>query len=244
MRIYQIVWLSCCASLIVVGASAVVVLAPAALAPWVALFAAAGAVLSLLGAGWCGQPPLRCRLRFAIGSALIGAATTCAVGGFAVLWGAHVLLLMLIVVFSCPGFVGGYVRWLNTPASPPATQIDSWSRVVECRSSQQYVPAAQPDASPELELELELCDLTNLELCRAWRASHGVLTSPASVAQLMATVTERQQYLDEFERRNSSGFAAWLSSDVESLGNPLPFLIFTRNGLPTIDWDDLTRMRD
>ena len=60
----------------------------------------------------------------------------------------------------------------------------------------------------------------------------------------MAAVTERQQYLDEFERRNSSGFAAWLGSDVESLGNPLPFLIFSRGGLPTIDWDDLTRLQD
>lgn len=237
MRIYQIVWLSCCASLIVVGVSAVVVLAPAALAPWVVLFAVAGAILSLFVAGWFGQLPLRRRPRFAVGSALIGAATTCAIGGFAVLWGAPVLLLMLVVVVTSPGFLGGYIRWLNSPASPPATQIDSWSRVVGCPGSE-YVPAAQPVASAEL------CDLTNLQLCRAWRASHGALTSPSSVAQLMAAVTERQQYLDEFERRNSSGFAAWLGSDVESLGNPLPFLIFSRGGLPTIDWDDLTRLRD
>jgi hypothetical protein len=214
--------------LIVVGVSAVVVLAPPALAPWVVLFAAAGAILSLFVASWFGQLPLRRRPRFAVGSALIGAATTCAIGGFAALWGAPVLLLMLIAVVTSPGLVGGYVRWLNSPASPPAIQIDSWSRV----------PAAQPDASSEL------CDLTNMQLCRAWRASHGALKSPSSVTQLMTAVTERQQYLDEFERRNASGFAAWLSSDVQSLGNPLPYLMRSRLGPSTIDWDDLTRLRD
>ncbi len=89
MRIYQIVWLSCCASLIVVGVSAVVVLAPAALAPWVVLFAVAGAILSLFVAGWFGQLPLRRRPRFAVGSALIGAATTCAIGGASRFSGVH-----------------------------------------------------------------------------------------------------------------------------------------------------------
>jgi hypothetical protein len=174
-----------------------------------------GAILSLLVASWFGRLPLRRRPQFAVGSALIGAATTCAIGGFAVLWGAPVLLLMLVVVVTSPGFVGGYVRWLNSPASPPATQIDSWDRVVVCPSSE-WVPPAKPDTSPEL------CHLTNLQLCRARRASHGALKSPSSVTLLMTTVTQRQQYLDELERRNASGFAAWLSSDVQSLGNPLP----------------------
>ena len=36
------------------------------------------------------------------------------------------------------------------------------------------------------------------------------------------TVVERQRYLDEFERRNRSGFAVWLASGPLASANPMP----------------------
>ena len=89
-----------------------------------------------------------------------------------------------------------------------------------------------------------LSDLTNMQLCRAWRASHWALKNTSTVVEMMATVAERRKYLDEFERRNASGFAAWIGSDVGSLGNPLPYLMRSRLGPHTINWDELTRLQD
>ena len=48
-------------------------------------------------------------------SALIGATTACAIGGFAILWGAAVLLLMFIVGVTSPAFLRACDRWLNGP---------------------------------------------------------------------------------------------------------------------------------
>jgi hypothetical protein len=85
--------------------------------------------------------------------------------------------------------------------------------------------------------------LTNVELCRAFRTTQWALTNSTSVDQMMAVVAERQRYLDEFERRNAEGLAAWLGSDVGSLGHPLPFFLGSRGRCSAIKWDELTRRR-
>ena len=65
-------------------------------------------------------------------------------------------------------------------------------------------------------------------------ASLGFVKSPVAVTFL------RERYLDEFERRNRSGFATWLASGPLASASPLPYLV----GVPTINWDDLTREQD
>ena len=147
-------------------------------------------------------------------------------------------LLMFIVGVTSPAFLRAYDRWLNSPANPSTTQLDDWGR--------EYVSASPEDDMSVLQAHTSqaLSDLTNMQLCRAWRASHWALKNTSTVAQMMATVAERQKYLDEFERRNASGFAAWLGSDVGSLGNPLPYLMRSRLGPSTINWDELTRLQD
>jgi hypothetical protein len=56
----------------------------------------------------------------------------------------------------------------------------------------------------------------------------------------LATVEERQRYLDEFERRNSTGLTAWLASGARVASNPLPYLAKSYAERPVINWDDLT----
>jgi hypothetical protein len=238
MKVYRALWISVCSPLIVVGVSAAAVLAPAALGPWFVLIALVGAILSLRAASWFAERPLRTRPRLMICSALIGAATACAIGGFAILWGAAVLLLMFIVGATSPAFLRACDRWLNGPADPSTTQLDDWGR--------EYVSASPGDDTSVLQAHTSqaLSDLTNMQLCRAWRVSHWALKNASTVAEMMATVAERQKYLDEFERRNASGFAAWIGSDVGSLGNPLPYLMRSRLGPLTINWDELTRLQD
>jgi hypothetical protein len=86
--------------------------------------------------------------------------------------------------------------------------------------------------------------LTDEELCRGWRASYKVLQHQPSAAQMAAAVAERQTYLDELERRNPRGFAAWLASGARAPGNPLPYLTRGWAEQPAINWDELTRGQD
>ena len=48
-------------------------------------------------------------------------------------------------------------------------------------------------------------------------------------------------YLDELERRNGSGFAAWLAAGPQAAEDPLPYLNGDRVDAPALDWDELTR---
>jgi len=56
----------------------------------------------------------------------------------------------------------------------------------------------------------------------------------------LATVQERQRYLDELERRNAVGLAAWLASGARVASNPLPYFVRDRTNREAINWDDLT----
>jgi hypothetical protein len=103
-------------------------------------------------------------------------------------------------------------------------------------TSPEYVPFLPPS---------ELGELTDEQLCQAWRASSYMsLQQQSSTSPTIATVAERQKYLDEFEQRNPSGFVAWLASGARAPGNPLPYLVGTRYDNPTINWDELTRGPD
>ena len=57
MKVYRALWLSVCTPLIVVGVSAAVVLAPAALGPWFVLFAVVGVIVSLCAAAGSENDP-------------------------------------------------------------------------------------------------------------------------------------------------------------------------------------------
>jgi len=82
--------------------------------------------------------------------------------------------------------------------------------------------------------------LTDEQLRQGWRDSYEALRQRPSV-QMMTAIEERQAYLDEFERRNPSGLAAWLASDAQTTDIPLPYINGTRVGHATINWDELTR---
>jgi hypothetical protein len=57
---------------------------------------------------------------------------------------------------------------------------------------------------------------------------------------ILATVQERQKYLDELERRNAAGLAAWFASGARVASNPLPYFAQDRANRATINWDELT----
>jgi hypothetical protein len=236
MKVYRILWLAVCVLLAMIGASVAFVVAPLPMTVLSFVFAAISAIVAWT---WTlqsqdTQHPPRDRMRVMTTSALVGGTTVGAFVGLTVLLGAGVFLLVIVVLASAPYALSAYGRWLRSLPTPSAAQLDTMARSL-AYTSPEYL-AFQPPS--------ELSDLTAEELCGSWRASYAALQHQPSAAQTMATVAERHRYLDELERRNPSGFAAWLASGARTPGNPLPYLTRERAHHPAINWDELTRGQD
>lgn len=143
------------------------------------------------------------------------------------------VVLMLIMVASSPYALSVCARWMrgaSTPSTPPPA---AWTPGFVCLAPG-WTP---PQPGPELHR------LRTEELCQAWCASYLVLLERSSGTEptaMLATVEERQRYLDEFERRNAAGLAAWLASGARVASNPLPYLVANRTDCPVLIWKDLT----
>ncbi len=88
------------------------------------------------------------------------------------------------------------------------------------------VPAGERSGSAQVALPVlpEPLDLTDDELCLAWRQSFRVLENSHSGPAYLEVVRLRQAYLDEMQNRFPGGFETWLASGARAAGNPLPFL--------------------
>ncbi|SED63329.1 hypothetical protein SAMN04489727_8667 [Amycolatopsis tolypomycina] len=74
-----------------------------------------------------------------------------------------------------------------------------------------------PPARPVTELSLD-------ELCTSWRRSYFQLLVSRDASARRHLVQRRQDYLDEIERRDRSGFLRWLGSGARPGGDPGPYL--------------------
>jgi len=63
-------------------------------------------------------------------------------------------------------------------------------------------------------------ELSDRDLGRAWTKSYESLRAVTDPTLRAGIVTLRQAFLDEIERRNPSGFNAWLASDASAASNP------------------------
>lgn len=231
METYRVWWLSICVLLGVIGTTVALAVSPAAVS---FLFVVSGAIGSLLtmclvsgywelGAGG--------RLRLLAGGALVAGAGVSAFLGFASLLGPGVLLLAAMVLAGSPYAVKVAGRWLRSVRTPSTAQLDAVTRAFAYAS-----PEFAQFRAPELR------DLTDEQLCKRWRASYrAAQRQQSSAVKLIAAVAERQMYLDELERRNGSGFAAWLAAGPQAAEDPLPYLNGDRVDAPALDWDELTR---
>jgi hypothetical protein len=234
MRIYRTVWLAVWAPLILVGLGVAFILSPAALAFLFLAFATLGGMLPLSIIRDYENRSRPDRTRLISSYAVVGGTTAGAFIGFAVLLGAGVFLLVLFLLISSPYAVGAYCRWLNSVPTPSQAQINALARAL-AYASPEYIPALPPT---------DLGMLTDEQLCRSWRSSFFALQERASSTSMLEDVAERQRYLDEFDRRNPRGFAAWMASGARAPGNPLPYLTRDPTDPPVVNWDALTRGQD
>ncbi|WP_427896255.1 hypothetical protein ACQHIV_20200 [Kribbella sp. GL6] len=66
-------------------------------------------------------------------------------------------------------------------------------------------------------------ELTDEELCLAWRRSFTQLERAVRPDHRQAMVDVRRAYLDELERRHPESFTSWLASNPRAAGNPARF---------------------
>jgi hypothetical protein len=118
--------------------------------------------------------------------------------------GAATLPLLMVLVVSSPSMVALVGEKLAT--------------------GQPTIPAAAAqmrarDASSELE-ELGLTSLDSPALCELWRSSFVRLKLASSPHERVVVARLRARLLDEMERRDSGGFAAWLSRGPSAASQP------------------------
>lgn len=74
------------------------------------------------------------------------------------------------------------------------------------------------------------------QLCWAWRVSYGQLAH-APGHKLDRLALQRRRYLDELERRNPTGFAAWLGSGARAPSNPARYITSPTLPVPHVSSD-------
>lgn len=201
------------ATVVGVGVILAVVGIPAAgVVAVVVLGAVAGAVtassrwvqvhLSLLGVS---SPP---------GRVLVLCATFLALAGFTATLGASGMAVGV-------GTLGASL-WLCSQAPAPA---DGGNRDVdpspETEAGIEHVPPGSGPSSASLRAT---ADLSDVELCQAWRISYLFLSRSVDPGAMYRMTLQRQEYLNEIERRYPEGCARWLASGARAASDPRPFL--------------------
>lgn len=135
--------------------------------------------------------------------------------GYAAFLGGWSLFVVMLAVPTSPWAVRRWRRWKALAADEqPADSGETAATDSAVRHRQ--------SASDGPATSLESLGLD--ELCHAWRASYGDLQRAQTRWTREQIVEMRQSYLDELERRNPTGFAAWLDAGARAASDPGRFL--------------------
>ena len=217
---YRAGWSVCASTLIAVGLACAL-----ATGSWPTLIAAILTVaffVVVIGATALPNEGLRAMANLTWRGLLVGTVLAAATG-LTVVLGTLGLLLVVLLSGTAPGLPAGVRRgWKSVTQHRDAEAVDQQAerpgRVVQEVVSEPTLL----DRTPWLPEALDSLD--DVSLCLAWRSSFLLLEAAASVEDRVAIIEHRQRYLDELQRRNPQGVAAWLSSGARASGNPLPYL--------------------
>ena len=233
MRVYRVAWLIVCGSLAAVGIAVLAIISLAVLMTLFVVFALVGVTLVFADADESGNPYERVRPRRVLAGAMAAGTAAPAFVGLAAVLGPGVLLLVPVVAATAPSAMSLYARWLRAATTPPNMSIAAWAPgFVSPNPGVGTAAAASRPRSAEHRgtLSSMVRKLSGPE--RPWLAGAGR-------RRRWRRSQERQRYLDELERRNATGFTAWLASGARVASNPLPYLVETRNERPVINWEEL-----
>jgi hypothetical protein len=161
----------------------------------------------------------RCgKVRLVIESALIGLTAVAATGMVALL-GAAACLLFVCLPATSP--------WAVRHAMRVCRRRTSVEKPVGDEPPPEKVLAVVAEPSPVVFPALAPADLDLEGLCWAWRRSYVRLQRCRTAVETARVVADRQQCLDELERRNPEGLSAWLEAGARAAGDPSRFVMPT-----------------
>jgi hypothetical protein len=224
---YERIWRAAVGLLAMIGVvTSLVFVSPATnLAAFLVAVFTVGAVCLSIGLGR--DLPNADLLRVVPRGAVLGGLGVLAICGYAAAVGARTVMLLLLVVGISPPVIG----WLRAgrPERPAAPHRQRTIRLPKASNRQlKAVSAESPAADWPLPKYLtavvrSVGELSDDELCLAWRRSFTQLQRAASADRRQAMVDVRRAYLDELERRHPDSFATWLASNPRAAGDPARF---------------------
>jgi hypothetical protein len=248
MRIYRVSWLIFCGIIGLLGLIVaftwsltviIMVLVCAVLTGWVVAVVA-------LDPDDTTRPPRDKRRIAARSAGLTGAGALAFIGMGTLLGPPTAVLLLAVTAGGSPYVISRCVHWLREhghlaePAPRPSPP-----------NPDDRTPLPPPAGIPPVESDglpaprVVLSSLTDDALCLAWRVSFSALRRAESQAQRLSIIEERRAYLDEIERRNAAGLAAWLASGPRAAGDPSRFVLGDgAAGRARIDWNALLHDTD
>jgi hypothetical protein len=169
--------------------------------------------------------------------AVAGVLVLATIGWTELMGAAGFFLVVLVAAFSPPA-VRGWRRLVGPtrrgtadrqpaprpePPHLPGRPGPGRSPAVEQRQGR---PADAYDDEPVVRCPSQPpASMDDEELCWAWRVSFVALQRAPSVASRLQVVQKRQDYLDELDRRNADGLAAWLYSGARAAGDPRRYIV-------------------
>jgi hypothetical protein len=225
---YLRIWRAAVVVLAVIGVlTSLVFVSPATnLAAFVVAAFTTGAVFLSIGLGR--DLPSSDLLHVVPRGAVLGGLCLLAICGYAAATGARAALLLLLIVGVSPPVVG----WLRSGRVERSARVLPRRPIRLPKASNRQLKAVRADADPAAQWPMpkyltavvrSVGELSDEELCLAWRRSFNQLQRAMSADRRQAMVDVRRAYLDELERRHPDSFATWLASNPRAAGNPARF---------------------
>ena len=125
------------------------------------------------------------------------------------LWGVTVFIPLLLLSLTVALLHYGPNQVPATPTSALEPQKPHPSSVV---------------ALPSGPSELPLTQWSDAELCRAWQITYVQLQRRPGAAWTGHLAEQRRTYLEELQRRNPTGFIAWIDNGARAASDPTRYL--------------------
>jgi hypothetical protein len=160
--------------------------------------------------------------------AVLGGLCVLAVCGYAAAIGARTFTLLLLMIGVSPPVVG----WLRSGRADRPARVLPRRPIRLPKASNRQLKAVQAEGDPAADWPMpkylvavvrSVGELSDEELCLAWRRSFNQLQRAMGPDRRQAMADVRRAYLDELERRHPDSFAVWLASNPRAAGNPARF---------------------
>ncbi|MGW7680485.1 hypothetical protein ACWGID_07075 [Kribbella sp. NPDC054772] len=162
--------------------------------------------------------------------AVLGGLGVLAICGYAAAVGARTVALVFLVLGVSPPVIG----WLRSGrAGRPPRRPPRRRRPIKLpKASNRQLAKVRSDCRPVADWPMpkylaavvrNVSELSDAELCLAWRRSFTQLQRALAPDRRQAMVDVRRAYLDELERRHPDSFVTWLASNPRAAGDPARF---------------------